>query len=204
MWEKAEEYLIKDKYLTSLVRKYSPCKIIPSRKGLYFSDLVESILSQQLSTRVANVIIERVRVGLGNDLYPTNIIGYPEDKFRKHGVSWAKIKYIKDLGKKANRGALIKKSGPDSLVLSKINKLVDEDIIAELTKVKGIGRWTAEMFLMFSLARPDIFPVDDLGIRKAMEKLTGKNMNQGELIIFSQRWVPYRTVASWYIWRLID
>jgi len=87
--------------------------------------------------------------------------------------------------------------------LKRLDKLDDEAVISELTKVKGIGRWTAEMFLMFTLARPDVFPMDDLGIQKGMEKLLGNKLTKTEMQEYSLRWEPCRTVASWYVWRVL-
>lgn len=89
--------------------------------------------------------------------------------------------------------------------LNKLDNLTDEEVIAELTAVKGIGRWTAEMFLMFSLARPDVFPVDDLGIKKGFEKITGRRFDKEKSSRFAYKnWAPFRTVASWYLWRSLE
>src|SRR5581483_9715791 len=105
------------------------------------------------------------------------------------------VKYIKDLAKRTDDG---------SLETRNLENLSDEEVIKELTNVKGIGVWTAQMFLMFTLAREDIFPPGDLGIKNGIKKLTGKEMKPQEMEEFSQRWSPYRTVASWYIWRNLD
>ena len=160
----------------------------------YFSDLVESIIGQQLSEYAAEAIFKRVKELLG-DVAPGKIIGISDKKLRSVGLSWAKIKYLKDLSHNVDRG---------DLELETLQHQSNEKIIEELTKVKGIGRWTSEMFLMFSLGRPDVFPVDDLGIRNGMRKIVGINLEPEKMISFAKRWKPYRTIASWYIWRSLE
>jgi DNA-3-methyladenine glycosylase II len=198
MWKKAEGFLLKDRHLSSLVKKHGPCRIAPSKVEDYFMDLVESIVEQQLSGKAADTIFRRLKTGVGagrGRISPTHIIGFPDKKIRGFGLSWAKVKYIKDLSEKVDGG---------ELNLKTINTLSDEEVITELIKVKGIGRWTAEMFLMFSLTRPDIFPVDDLGIRKGLKVVTKKDFSAEKMLAFSTRWKPYRTIASWYIWRALE
>lgn len=185
MWQNAEEFLAKDKYIGPLIKKWGHCTIKPLKKSQYFRDLVDAICSQQLSGKAAKTIFGRVKTFLVK-ITPENILSAETEDLRKCGLSYAKIKYIKDLSVQINNS---------QLSIYNFDTKTDEEIINELTKVKGIGRWTAEMFLMFSLARPDIFPVDDLGISKAMKKLKLKK---------SDRWKPYRTVASWYLWRSLE
>jgi 3-methyladenine DNA glycosylase/8-oxoguanine DNA glycosylase len=160
--------------------------------------LVASIIEQQLSGKAAKTIFTRVKnllVGKGNKITPEAVLKAKDAKLRECGMSWSKVSYIKDLAKKVKKGKVDIKS---------IDKLPDTEIIDELTKVKGIGRWTAEMFLMFTLSRPDVFPLDDLGIRKGMEKLFKKKLSGSEMIKLSENWKPFRTTASWYIWRVVD
>lgn len=196
MWLEAEEKLLKDKYIGPLIKKYGHCRIKKSSRNKYFTDLVESITSQQLSGKAASTIFNRVRSLCKKVIDPRTILALEEEKLRKAGLSYAKIKYIKDLSRQIARG---------ELHLNKLDRLSDEDVIQNLIKVKGIGRWTAEMFLMFSLARPDVFPVDDLGIRKGFEKTTGKKPDKEKMLSFShKRWGPYRTTASWYLWRSLE
>lgn len=200
MWNNAEKFLVKDKHLGMLVEKHGPCRIKKSKAESYFDDIAASIIEQQLSGKAATAIYNKVKNRVGkskNDslLSPTAILAVSDEELRLCGLSWAKVKYLKDLSQKVSGG---------DLNLNTINVLNDEGVIAELTKVKGIGRWTAEMFLMFSLARPDIFPVDDLGIRKGMEKIFGKKLTKAEMLNFSLRWKPYRTVATWYVWKVLD
>ena len=194
----AEKQLSKDKRLKKLIQKYGPCKIRKRRRVDYFEDLVASIVEQQLSGKAAKTIFSRVKTLLvksGKTITPEAVLKAKDDKLRECGMSWSKVSYIKDLAKK------VKKREVD---INNLNKLSDEEIIDELTKVKGIGRWTAEMFLMFTLARPDVFPLDDLGIQKGMKKLFNKILSKSEMSKIAENWKPFRTTASWYIWRVLD
>lgn len=195
MWEKAQRFLIKDKYLGPLIKKHGPCKIRPSKKKDYFLDLVDAIVSQQLSGKAAATIFGRVKEGLDGEVVPAKILSTPASKFRKWGLSRQKTSYLKDLAQKV-KGEDIK--------IKKLDKLPDEEVVRELIAVKGIGRWTAEMFLMFSLARPDTFPINDLGIQKGIAKLLKKRISSQKMAKFSERWKPYRTAASWYVWKVVD
>lgn len=185
MWNEAEKFLSKDKYIGPLIEKWGSCTIKPLKKSQYFTDLVEAIISQQLSGKAAKTIFGRVKTFLVK-INPENILSKNDEDLRKCGLSYAKIKYIKDLSERIKNL---------KLKIENLDKLPDDEVIKELVQVKGIGRWTAEMFLMFSLARQDVFPLDDLGINKAMKKIKLKK---------SDRWKPYRTVASWYLWRSLE
>lgn len=195
MWKDAEEYLKKDKYISPIIEHWGSCTIKPIDKSLYFEDLVDAICSQQLSGKAAKTIFGRVK-SLVLKISPENILAKEDQELRDCGLSWAKVKYVKDLA----INVLNKE-----VDLKNLNKLSDEEIIDTLVKIKGIGRWTAEMFLMFSLCRPDIFPVDDLGIKKGFEKVTGKKWDKTKPAKFAAKnWKPYRTIASWYLWRSLD
>ena len=194
MWAKAEEFLSKDKLIGPLIKKYGPCKIKPRDKKLYFEDLVDSITGQQLSGKAAATIFGRLKTEVGS-LTPENILEAKDENLRKCGLSWAKVKYVKDLALRVKDGRL---------KVGILDKLSDEEISKELVAVKGIGQWTADMFLMFTLARADIFPSLDLGIKNGVKKLTGKELKPKELFEFGKRFAPYRTVAAWYIWASLD
>lgn len=210
MWREAEEFLAKDKYLRPLILKYGPCRIKPRPKKYYFEDLVDSIVQQQLSMRVAASIFNRIKEKIADGemktsvkhrwraestlkvkVTPEKILTLKDEELRECGLSKAKVLYLKDLASKVRGG---------EIEIHKMDKLPDEKIVEELMSVKGIGRWTAQMFLMFTLARPDIFPVDDLALRNAFKKVIGRNLDSKGMLEFSKRWKPYRTVASWYIW----
>ena len=195
MWSEAEKLLSKDKYIGPLIKKYGPCKIKKRKKSQYFESLVSEIIGQQLHGKAASTIYGRLEKELGGEVIPEKILRKRDATLRKCGLSFAKIKYVKDLSSRVKS---------ERLKVEDLDRLSDEEVIEELTKVKGIGRWTADMFLMFSLARPDTFPVGDLGIRNGMKKLLNGKMSEEQMVKFGQRWKPFRTVASWYLWRAVD
>lgn len=194
MWKDAEKYLLKDKYIGPLIKKYGSCTIKPRSKSQYFEDLVDSIVQQQLSIKAARTIYQRIEERL-DKVTPENIKRVRAETLRKCGLSYSKASYLKDLADKVLEG---------ELHLNSLDKHTDEEVMVELIAVKGIGRWTAEMFLMFSLARPNIFSVDDMGIVNGIKKMTGRGMDKTQMERFALRWKPYRTVASWYIWRSLE
>lgn len=196
MWQDAEKFLLKDKYIAPLVKKWGHCTIRVRVHKDYFESLCADIVSQQLSGKAADTIFERFRKALGGKITPDAVLKIDGQKLRDCGMSWGKVSFVKDLAQKTKNGELKTK---------KLRDLPDEEVISELVAVKGIGRWTAEMFLMFSLGRDDIFPVDDLGIKKGFEKVTGKKFDKIKSAKFAQKaWAPYRTVASWYLWRSLE
>lgn len=167
------------------------------KKNHYFSVLVESIISQQLATGAAGAIFKRFK-----DLYPkfptaSEILSTRKSKLRLVGLSGMKIEYLKDLARHIEQGRLDMKS---------LGKMSDEDVIASLTQVKGIGRWTAEMFLIFSLGRQDVFPADDLGLRKGVQRVFSLSdiPKPKEVEKIGQRWKPYRTIVTWYLWKSLQ
>ena len=199
MWKEAEEYLKKDKYIGPLIKKWGHCTIAPKPHMDYFQGLVGDIIGQQLSGRVADVIEGRLKAKIKGTLTPDKILRLDENKLRSCGMAWSKVRAIKDLAARAKSGELKVKS---------LDKLSDEEVRQELIAVKGIGPWTADMFLMFKLGRPDIFPVEDLGINKGLRLLRAYGSERFEnkeyMAKFAERWKPYRTVASWYLWRSLE
>jgi DNA-3-methyladenine glycosylase II len=164
-----------------------------------FQSLVESIIYQQLAGSVANIIYTRFIKHYNNVLpKPMQIISTSDIELKsKIGLSSNKVQYLKDLSTKVEEG---------KIKLELLSTMSDEEVIAELTLVKGIGRWTAEMFLIFCLGRPDILPLTDLGIRKAVHKLYSLPVlpKPAELLAISQPWRPHRTVATWYLWKSLS
>ena len=195
MWNKAERFLLKDKFIGPLIKKYGHCTIVPGKKKDYFVDLVDSIASQQLSGKAAKTIFERVKERCDGKITPEKLKKLKTEELRKCGLSYAKCSYVKDLADKVLT---------NKLLVKKLDKLPDEKVEKELVAVKGIGRWTAEMFLMFTLAREDVFPADDLGIRNGMQKLLKRQLKPLKIAEYASRWKPYRTVAAWYIWEVLD
>ena len=164
-----------------------------------FQSLVESIIYQQLAGNAANIIYTRFIKHYNNVLpKPMQIISTSDNELKsKIGLSSNKVQYLKDLSTKVEQG---------KINLELLSTMSDEEVIAELTLVKGIGRWTAEMFLIFCLGRPDILPVTDLGIRKAVHKLYSlpELPKPAEILAISQPWRPHRTVATWYLWKSLS
>jgi DNA-3-methyladenine glycosylase II len=162
-----------------------------------FDTLVKSIVYQQLSGRVANVIYRRLVIAAGNPLTPENILKLRPARMRALGLSTQKTKYIRDLARHTRDG---------HVVFEDLAELSDQEIIDRLTQVKGIGTWTVHMFLIFALRRLDILPTGDLGIRNAMRKAYGlKELPlASEMEILAAPWRPYCSVASWYLWRSLE
>jgi DNA-3-methyladenine glycosylase II len=162
-----------------------------------FETLVKSIVYQQLSGRVASVIFGRLVAAAGGTLTPERILKLRPSRMRTLGLSTQKTAYIRDLARHTRDGRLVFAELPD---------LPDTAAIERLTQVKGIGEWTAHMFLMFALRRPDILPVGDLGIRNAIRRAYGMEAlpTVAEIEEMGARWRPYCTVASWYLWRSLE
>lgn len=162
----------------------------------YFSSLVQSIVGQQLSMKAAETIWNRLVFSLG-EINCDNILNAPFDTLKSVGLSKSKIAYIKDLAEKVKEG---------TVNLDIIDSHSDEEIIAELIKVKGIGKWTAEMFLIFSLGRMDVFSMNDLGLRKVIQWLFNlENLPSKEFLLdFTSKFKPYRTILSLYLWGAIN
>lgn len=186
-----------DPVMAAIIAKVGACQIVQRRER--FRALARAIIFQQLAGAAANAIYGRV-VGLypGRAFpHPTQILATPDAILRKAGLSAKKALYIKDLATHVDKKILN---------FHRFARMTDEEVIADLTRVKGIGRWTAEMFLMFNLARPDVLPVDDLGVRNAVKRAYSmrKPPTPKELRVFGQRWSPYRTAAAWYLWKSLD
>lgn len=163
-----------------------------------FGLLVRSIISQQISTSAARSIRGRLQELAGpNGLTATNLVRFTGDQLRSAGLSPQKTAYVTDLSRRVNDG---------TVNLRQIGRLADERVIEQLTRVKGIGRWTAQMFLIFSLGRPDVFPHDDLGVRTAIRDQYGLDdlPNKETSLSIAEPWRPYASVASWYCWRTLD
>ncbi len=157
--------------------------------------LMRSIASQQLSVKAAATIWSRV-LELFDPTNPTSVIGVHEDALRTAGLSYQKARYLHAIAA-ADRDGLV--------VFSQLDQLSDEEIITKLTAIKGVGKWTAEMFLIFAVARPDVFSGGDLGLINAMKKLYNvPNLTKEEALKISQKWTPYRSAASLLLWHSLD
>jgi DNA-3-methyladenine glycosylase II len=185
----------RDPVLGAIIRANGPCGLAEVQRDDPFHALVEAIVSQQLSSKAAATIFGRF-VALfpgGGFPAPDAIVASSIESLRGAGLSRQKIGYIHDLCRRILDG---------SLRLGALGRMDDEAVINALTEVKGIGRWTAEMFLMFKLHRPDVLPVDDLGIVKAVQRAYGlrKPPRPDRIRRIGEAWRPYRSVASWYLW----
>jgi len=189
----------RDPRLGAVIKKVGRCGLPDSRGHEPFAGLVRVIMSQQLSGKAADTIFGRVEALAGGraDLTPARVRALDATALRAAGVSRPKITYLHDLAGHVMDGRLD---------LHGMDAHPDEEVIAQITAVKGLGRWSAEMFLMFRLNRPDIFPVGDLGIMKGMQKLFEMKRRPAvsTMIRLAEPWRPYRSVAAWYLWRVLE
>lgn len=188
----------RDPVLAPVIRKHKHRTILDTPLIDPFAALVRTIASQQLSTKAAATIHRRVLDLMpGGVATPEAIERTTDEQLRAAGLSRQKIAYVRDLARHATGG---------ELSLHTLSTLSDEDVITAITKVKGLGRWSAEMFLMFRLHRADVLPVDDLGIVVAVHRLYGlrKRPKPDRLRKIAEPWRPYRTVACWYLWRSLE
>jgi len=185
-----------DPLLHGVIRRVGPYRLKPSRDR--FGMLVRSIISQQISVSAARAIRGRLETLVGpTGITPGSLVALKPQQLRSVGLSPQKTSYVLDLATKVQSGAVR---------LSQIGRLDDEQIIAELTQIKGIGRWTAQMFLIFALGREDVFPVDDFGVRAAITHLYKYQEHPPRVVLLEigQRWSPYASIASWYCWRYLE
>jgi DNA-3-methyladenine glycosylase II len=189
-----------DPRLAPLIDRVGPYTVRPAKVMRPFDSLAESIAYQQLNGKAAATIFGRVRA-----LYPRRkwfspqlVLATSDENFRSAGLSRSKTAAIKDLAAKTLEGVV-----PSRAVLQ---RMADEEIIARLTTVRGIGRWTVEMLLLFDLGRMDVWPVDDYGVRKGYTKTFRKRKvpKPKELLAIGEKWRPYRSVAAWYFWRALE
>ena len=188
----------KDPVLADLMRRHGACGLGDAQHEHPFRALVHAIISQQLSSKAAATIERRVYALLGGAVpTPADVAAVNDAQLRAAGMSAQKIRYLRDLSARVESGALD---------LASLHELPDEAVIAALTQVKGIGRWTAEMFLMFRLHRPDVLPVGDLGIVRAVQRVYRLRTvpTPERLLRLGEPWRPYRSVACWYLWASLD
>jgi DNA-3-methyladenine glycosylase II len=196
-WSAAEKHLARvDPLMKRIIASVGPCTLSPRRD--YFVKLCQSIFTQQISTKVATVLFGRFRDQFPSRRpTPTAVLKFlklDDQIIRSVGLSRQKRAYLEDLATKWVDGHI--PSG-------RFSSMEDDAIVESLTQVKGIGRWTVEMFLIFCLNRPDVFPVDDLGVRKSAQEAYGLTAlpTKKELLELGEKWRPWRTIATWYLWR---
>ena len=182
-----------------LIARSRGYKIAPAKGLRPFDALAESIAYQQLSGKAAATIWRRVRALFpGKHLDPKTILKMSDEKLRAAGLSRSKVAALKDLAAKTLDGTV-----PTARALARMS---DEEIISRLITVRGIGRWTAEMLLLFDLGRPDVWPIGDYGVRKGFAKTFGRRKlpTPKQLHKLGEKWRPYRSAAAWYFWRALD
>jgi DNA-3-methyladenine glycosylase II len=189
----------RDPILAAIIKKHGPCGLGLLRDRFdHFSMLVRAIVFQQLSTKAATTIHNRLLASVpGGKPDPALLALVTDEQLRAAGISRQKALYLRDLCEKVGTGAV---------PLQSVDAMSDEEVIAALTQVKGIGRWTAEMFLIFRLQRPDVLPLNDLGIINAIQRAyrLRKKPTPARMLKLGEAWRPYRSVASWYLWRSLD
>jgi DNA-3-methyladenine glycosylase II len=187
----------RDQKLAELIANTMPFQSDAGELHSPYETLLEAITHQSISGKAAATIFARVKALSSTGRVPTphEILKLPKPVLRKAGLSGAKILAVKDLAKKTIEGIVS--------TLEQAERLSDEELVKRIVSVRGIGAWTVEMFLIFRLGRPDVLPIHDLGVRKGWSITYGKKRmpKPKELLAFGERWRPYRTVASWYMWR---
>ena len=190
----------RDPVLRKLIREHGKCTLVPEKRRSPFQSLVQAVAHQQLNGTAANTILTRFK-----KLFPGRRFPRPEDlakvtdeQIRACGFSFAKIRSIRDIAEKTLNGVV-----PTS---RQITGLSDDEIVARLTEVRGVGRWTVEMLLIFQLARPDVLPADDFGVRTGFRVAYKKREmpKPKELLKFGEKWKPHRTTAAWFLWCAAD
>jgi DNA-3-methyladenine glycosylase II len=187
-----------DPVLARVIESVGPCRMPVRREGTHFQALVRSIVFQQLSGKAAGTIHGRFAALFANgEPEPSSLVAFSDVQLRGVGLSRQKIGYLRDLSHKIVSGAL---------PLDEVDRMDDDELIAHLVQVKGIGRWTAQMFLMFRLGRRNVLPELDLGIQNAIRRAYGKRKRPSpkQVRTIGAKWSPHSTVACWYLWRSLE
>jgi DNA-3-methyladenine glycosylase II len=194
-WPRAtRELAAADAVMGQLIERHDP--FVVGSRGDAFSTLARAIVGQQLSVKAAQSVWTRLRAEMGG-MNPGALLGVPSERLRACGLSGAKVSYLRDLAARFETNAL------DVAAWAALD---DDAVIRALTEVKGIGRWTAEMFLIFHMARPDVLPLDDIGLQRAMRLAynRGRALSAARIRRLGTSWSPWRSVATWYLWRSLD
>ncbi|HMK28367.1 MAG TPA: DNA-3-methyladenine glycosylase [Terriglobales bacterium] len=184
-----------DPVLAAIIERVGPCRL--TFRDPTFENLVRSIAFQQLHGSAARAIFNRLVEAAGGTLTPQSILALTEAQMRAAGLSKQKLSYIRDLAERTHRGEI------DFLRLPEMS---DQDVIAHLTRVKGIGVWSAQMFLIFALRRPNVMPTADYGINSAIRRAYRKRKmpKPKHVLKLAEPWHPYRSIACWYLWRYVE
>lgn len=195
-WPDATERLREDPAFGPLVERVGPVRLRPPR-GTPFQSLAAAIVYQQLAGAAALTIHGRFVAVVGGAVTPESVLAAPEEALRGAGLSRAKLGAIRDLAEK---------SGSGEVPLDGLEGLENDEVVERLTRVRGIGPWTAEMFLMFDLCRPDVWPVGDLGVRNGLGRVLGRETppTPSETALIGTGYRPWRSAVAWYCWRAVD
>lgn len=194
-WTRAKRQLsAADPVLGSLIARYKGLTL--ASRGDAFQTLARSIVGQQISVKAAQSVWDRFATAVGV-MQPQRVLKLSEIQLRGCGLSGQKVKYLCDLSERFSNG---------TIEVARWHDMDDETLINDLIQVKGIGRWTAEMFLIFYLTRPNVFPLGDLGVQRALSLHynKGKPLSDRRIAALSKLWSPWRSVATWYLWRSLD
>jgi DNA-3-methyladenine glycosylase II len=194
-WDEAKGALARrDKVLRRLVKAYPDASL--RTRGDAFATLARSIVGQQISVRAAQAVWDRLEAHVGG-VAPARLVAHDDEALKSVGLSRMKVAYLKDLAGRFHDG---------SIKPRRWTRMDDEAVIADLVQVKGIGRWSVEMFLIFHLMRPDVLPVGDLGLQRAMERHYngGDALTKDEMREIGAAWRPFASAATWYLWRSLD
>jgi len=197
-FERARRALMRrDPILAPVIRKYKHRSLVEGQALDPFPALVRTITAQQISTKAAATIHGRLVALMPRGVTPKALLKLTDEQMRAAGLSRQKMAYLRDLASKVESA---------ELPVHSLHELTDEEVIDAIVKVKGLGRWSAEMFLMFRLRRPDVLPVDDLGIVTAIQRLYGLRTRPkpDRIRKIGEAWRPYRTVACWFLWRSLE
>jgi DNA-3-methyladenine glycosylase II len=199
--ELARQHLLRaDKVLARVIRKVGPCPLAPRRGVPPYQALVRSVAYQQLNGNAAETIFRRFLAQFPDAKFPPpeHVVAAPDEKLRRAGLSRAKTAAIKDIAAKTIAGVVPTRRA--------IARMADAEIVERLTTIRGVGPWTVEMLLMFTLGRPDVLPATDYGVRSGFALVYGlKELpTPKDILTHGERWRPYRSVASWYFWRALD
>jgi DNA-3-methyladenine glycosylase II len=194
-WDRAKRALARRDPVMAAIMRSRP-RVFLMRRGEPFLTLARAICGQQISVKAAQSVWDRVLACVG-DVTPEKVLSQKRPALRACGLSDRKVEYIADLAQHFVDGSIHVRRWPE---------MDDEAIIAELVQVRGIGRWTAEMFLIFNLLRPDVFPLDDLGLQKGirLSYFKGRKVSLRTMTRLGEAWRPWRSVATWYLWRSLD
>ena len=201
MHHKAIDHLVgADPVLGKLISRVGPCRLRADRRTSPFESLVVAVAHQQLTGKAAKTILNRVKALHPAHGFPRpeDLLNTPDEHLRAAGLSRAKTAAVKDIAAKVISGHV-----PPTPALSRLS---EEEIITRLTEIRGVGRWTVEMLLMFKLGRMDVLPVGDYGVRKGFALTYRKRdlPKPSALLAYGERWRPYRSIAAWYLWRALD